>query len=1102
MAVATLDSTRTSPLASVGQPEADARLTPARLARENARHDRILTALLVVFVALLTSFPVINADTWMYLRTGQMILDGSYTFGVDPFCYTTEGLYWTNTGWLSDAVLYAVYSWGGGVGLSILRALIALATLLFLGGIGRRGGSRFVTVCMLGLAMIVLSHRLLMRTELWSFLFLSATLYILWRPASHAPRSGLKAKLLGRHGRLWWLLVPLFLLWANLDAWFILGPVCVAAVLAGEWMQSALSIAPVRLERPDEKERSMLLLVLVCGVVATFANPHTYHVWRLPGELSSVALGTLKEYQPNLLIDLSPFDFSVYLNRRADPRTSWYRPAGVTVAEWAYYPLVLLSAVSFLLNRRKIVWARLLLWILFFGLSAWQARNAGLFAVVAGPIAVLNIQDWLRARFGEEPSLTRGWVAAGQLGRVAALFVLVVLIGLMFYRPGESGTDVVERETRQGLVHQRGYLGWSLFVNESLRQSAETMHEWRSANRLPGRAYRLHWNEGPAYASFFDPGGQSFMDTRFGLHSAATVDDQYRLLQTLEATRPDGAGAARDATLKTLFGKYGITHIIVNAQAPVTRIDSRTRLPVQVPLVELLLDDRDASGKSKWEQLDYTDGRTVILAWTLWEGWRDEHAPHWTTLQRLKYAPDREAFRAPKRLPPAGGRAEARMVSSTAAWLSGDVYRRPLALDEMIWHKAQAARAYDSLLGQTIQATSRYLTVPLGATLVGVPAPPLPWMSEGLTGAAPILAVRAGRRALADNPRHADVHFELYRAYVSLQRQEEMVAEARNPPREVQMVAALRQSALLNPMEYQRQRELARWYFNHNVADLFMAHVQLAHEAFRRLLVEEGLVAQVLQEAGPEELDAKITQIISREIGLPLDRLEPRFRSLRDNYTASAARQRDPIENAQQAIQLGLLDHARTELERAVALMPVDTAFTMRNNQAFRQLLEVYLNLGFSTEAILIFTRPDAAARLGEAAWYNFGSLVAAADGNYEQALRYRDRLDSLTRQAAINDLLEGTAAQTLGGQGEPFGSIFYGMGSVIDGFDKQRQRADVLCISGLLALEAGLTERAAEYFRRSIEDTHGNNTYRPLAARYYRQLTGKWLENRATTSK
>ena len=58
---------------------------------------------------LLSSFPVRNADFWTHLSIGRIIAQGDYRFGVDPLAYTTEGVYWANTSWLADLLMYFSY---------------------------------------------------------------------------------------------------------------------------------------------------------------------------------------------------------------------------------------------------------------------------------------------------------------------------------------------------------------------------------------------------------------------------------------------------------------------------------------------------------------------------------------------------------------------------------------------------------------------------------------------------------------------------------------------------------------------------------------------------------------------------------------------------------------------------------------------------------------------------------------------------------------------------------------------------------------------------------------------------------------------------------
>jgi hypothetical protein len=66
------------------------------------RLDIALAAGVLVFAFLVASFPVRNSDFWQHLATGRLLSEGEYKFGVDPFSWTTEGIYWANHAWLFD----------------------------------------------------------------------------------------------------------------------------------------------------------------------------------------------------------------------------------------------------------------------------------------------------------------------------------------------------------------------------------------------------------------------------------------------------------------------------------------------------------------------------------------------------------------------------------------------------------------------------------------------------------------------------------------------------------------------------------------------------------------------------------------------------------------------------------------------------------------------------------------------------------------------------------------------------------------------------------------------------------------------------------------
>ena len=103
------------------------------------------------------------------------------------------------------------------------------------------------------------------RPIVWSMLFLSATLLILyrwpWQPGTWRQPLALAG---------------LFAVWANIDSWFLLGPLTVALVLVGELLHRLLTReqAPQADDPfPPAPPTGLLGRALVLGVVACLLNP-------------------------------------------------------------------------------------------------------------------------------------------------------------------------------------------------------------------------------------------------------------------------------------------------------------------------------------------------------------------------------------------------------------------------------------------------------------------------------------------------------------------------------------------------------------------------------------------------------------------------------------------------------------------------------------------------------------------------------------------------------------------------------------------------------------------------------------------------------------
>ena len=207
-----------------------------------------------------------NSDLWLQLANGRNLVEGKYTPGADPFSFTGADRAWADTSWLNDLSQYALYSADPtGAALVAVKAVAFAAAfgLLFL--LRRTGQALWPWAVLVALGVLSSAPTASVRPIVWSMFFLSATLLILyrwpWQPGTW--RQPL-------------VLAGLFALWANVDSWFLLGPLTVALVLIGETLHPLLTR-----ERgpqaddpfPPAPPTGLLGRALLPGAVACLLNP-------------------------------------------------------------------------------------------------------------------------------------------------------------------------------------------------------------------------------------------------------------------------------------------------------------------------------------------------------------------------------------------------------------------------------------------------------------------------------------------------------------------------------------------------------------------------------------------------------------------------------------------------------------------------------------------------------------------------------------------------------------------------------------------------------------------------------------------------------------
>lgn len=304
-----------------------------------------LTALLLL---CLFTGEIRDTDICWHLKTGQYILQTHALPVPDPFSYTTNMSVSKYAGeeitrrvnltheWLSEILMYLIYSAMGFPGLVLGRAVLLASVCATVGWLAFRRNHNFY----LSLASVLASAGIAFyfqqsRPFLATFVFFVATLAIL-------------------ETRRWmWLLPPIFLVWANCHGGFFLGWF-LCAIYCAEALTKRLRKMPL----PDERE---LWMVSIVSILVSGLNPNGFLIVR------ALWLYRSSEIQMNNL--------------------EWQRP--IFWEPGMFSVLLFGSLVVLLLARRRTRLADWLLYLGFAALSLTAVRNT-IFIAIVGPVILAS----------------------------------------------------------------------------------------------------------------------------------------------------------------------------------------------------------------------------------------------------------------------------------------------------------------------------------------------------------------------------------------------------------------------------------------------------------------------------------------------------------------------------------------------------------------------------------------------------------------------------------------------------------------------------------------------------------------------------------------
>jgi len=1078
---------------------------PAVVADWTLRTDYLLLGLLLILSFLVASFTASNSDLWTHLAIGKRISEGKFEFGVDPFSYLTEAadgkpaVRWVHQSWLYSVLVYQIHESSlGGAGLIVFKAILFTLAIGLLSRIGWTAPNRWFLLICLVMAVLAVSSRLFMQPIVMSLFFLALTMFILDRVGlfalSGATPQAAEMKWL-------WALPPIFALWANFDAWFILGPLVLGLVWAASglsrWFGSTGAI-------PGKT----LGLVFGAGVLACVVNPYHVHVFQLPPELAYLVVAIADPLHLPIPGEIVAGGRTLKELRKVEPDLAWTMSSvfyeywgdirfGKNVAALAFYPLAILGLLAFALvalvkpqkDAPTFQVARFLLWLVFAAMALALFRMIPFFALVAAPLTAMTLGEFLIWQQSNAITAPEKRDRGLKLARFVSVPFLLLLLYLAW--PGWlHGSSEFNSRRR---------VAWQTELDGSLQHAAETLQ----ALKVDGKGNNVFNGdiELGNVLPWFAPDVKYAVDSRFALYAEQT--------KTYGQVRDALYGEKDEIDWQKLFAERKVDQIAM------TRFINRDDLR---RLMSWWL------APTQWRQR-YADKRFVVASWAgPKEPWsRTSPSDDW----------NRQAFGdvpLAKR-PPLRGITSPLSPGNWSLYFDG-VGTRPAGIGEV--EMLQLRYGFNNQFVQVLSPVCR-MKAEAGAiaTLPAVAGADLhaaymaarygwSFLNVNETGppALPILMVRVARQALAENPLDPQAHLNLAEAIETLRNRQEdrwinyqggqHPAPLRDRLRQIQQIVSRYHVVQLQPDNYEHHDRLAKLYLQQNLVDAALDHMQLAEKALEghRNMVPadkskgfDMAIAKYHDEV--DSLDKNVKQRMAKWKELPA----------KTNYMkASLAFQGTfdmLMENKHVRTPFGL---GKKSLELLGAIDPATLTPNERLDFVLLQF-DLLVSMGRVDRLGEILQEESLKKNLPPAMYGQYQLLVAGALGDYETADQALTAIEKVSREriqvlhaAALKLSAENVSTVLMAGLEDSapalMGTLMVRVAPALEapakaGYAFQLARGELynnMTLQATLLLEAGDTKKARTILQKAITEGHDAPffTERPIARRYLQLLDGQ----------
>jgi hypothetical protein len=348
-----------------------------------------------VMFALTVAKGVQDPDYFWHLTTGKLIAETGRVPSVDPFSFTWLGKPWTPHEWLSELLIFRLVDGLGRIGALLVFGLFPPAIFGLLAAAFARQGARVLSVALpFALGAFTLIPYVTLRPQAISWLLLAGLIWFLLEARAEHPRRFL-------------LLIPWFVLWANLHGLYVVGLGVVGTYLLFT-LAGRTAMSPAR-------------------------------GWVLGGVAGAIGASMLTPAGPIGI--LYPLRYIEAGDWGLANIQEWQSPSFHEPAHLAF--LLLIVAVGLNGGRRTPGWLVALSWVgIAMGLLA--LRNVPVAVVLSMPTLVLGLEDRLRERAERRPP--RPIPASRALGRrwmelAAALAIAIGSIAVLVPRDMNGAID-------------------------------------------------------------------------------------------------------------------------------------------------------------------------------------------------------------------------------------------------------------------------------------------------------------------------------------------------------------------------------------------------------------------------------------------------------------------------------------------------------------------------------------------------------------------------------------------------------------------------------------------------------------------------------------